>query len=679
MKIHVDLETYSSVDIKKAGLYRYVIGPAFQILLFAYCIDDGPVQVVDLTAQELPAEIRGLLFRDDVTIYAYNAAFEWRCLSVYFGLSDAEAVAWLPRWRCTMVHGLYCGLPAGLGAVGEALGLPADKQKARTGAALIRYFCSPCRPTKSNGGRVRNLPHHDPDKWALFIEYNRQDVEAERAIEDALAAFPVPADVWQQWRTDMQINLRGIAVDRELVDGALELDAGGTEAALAEAAEITGLHNPKSLQQLRAWLEARLGTAVPALRKADVDDLLAGDLPDDVRRVLELRQATGKTSTAKYAAIASAVCDDGRLHGLLQFYGAGRTGRWAGRLVQPQNLPRTYIAEEWLPLSRALVQRRDADGLRLVHGPALADTLAQLVRTALTATPGRVLVDADFSAIEARVLAWLAGESWSLAEFRGAGKIYEATAGAMFGVDPALIKKGRPEYSLRAKGKIAVLALGYGGGVAALKAMGALSMGITEAELPDIVEKWRAANGRVTAFWHAVEDAALQTIRTGADTVVPVGGSTAGAVLEFRRRYVAAHAGRSELDFLQIVLPSGRVLHYAGPGVGSNRWGQDSITYHGTAQASHQWTTLETYGGKLAENITQAVARDLLAEALERLEAAAVPIVLHIHDEVVADVLTDDAAEALAQVVELMEIVPAWAAGLPLAAAGWTGPFFRKD
>lgn len=665
----IDLETYSDVDIGKAGLYRYAQSPAFQILLFAYSLDGGPVEVADLTQTRgrLPDHVIRLLLNPTVALHAYNAAFEWYCLSRYFNATDGWAAEWLKRWRCTMLHGLYCGFPAGLDAIGKALGLPQDKQKLSTGKALIRYFCSPCTPTKANGGRTRNLPHHDPDKWALFKEYNGQDVITEMEVERCLSAFPVPDAVQAQWVTDQIINMRGVAVDMELVGGALELDAVAREQFVSEARTITKLENPGSVTQLKGWVEKRIGKEVPDMAKDTVADLLEQELPDDARRVLKIRQELGKTSNKKYDSLEAAVCKDGRVRGLLQFYGANRTGRWAGRIVQPQNLPRTYIEGELLPLAREIVKARNGPGLEAVYG-SVPDTLSQLIRTAFVASPGCTLVDADFSAIEARMIAWLAGEEWVLDVFRTHGKIYEAAASQMFGVPIEKIKKGNPEYSFRQKGKVATLALGYQGGTGSLVSMGALKMGIPEDDLPDIVERWRNANRNIVQFWYTVDAASREAALNGKRVELMDGKIVFGYELD---------AGNN-LAYMTIQLPNGRKLYYAHPHMGVNRFGNPSLCYMGQNQTTKKWQQVETYGGKLVENITQAVARDCLAEAIERLEAAGYRVVFHIHDEVVIEVHGGTEAD-LEKVVEIMSQPPAWAEGLPLNADGWVNPFFKKD
>ena len=570
------------------------------------------------------------------------------------------------QWRCTMFHGLYCGYTAGLDATGKALGLAEDKRKLNTGKALIRYFCVPCAPTKANGGRTRNLPQHDTDKWELFKEYCRQDVVTEMEIERRLSAFPVPDFVQKQWETDLIINARGVAVDMDLVSGALYLGNVTRQNLTQEAMKISKLDNPNSVAQLTQWLQEAMGEELADLRKDTVARLLGKeDNSPQVQRMLEIRQELGKTSTKKYDAIEAAVCPDGRVRGLLQFYGANRTGRWAGRLVQVQNLPRTYT--EPLPLARELVEHRKLDALRLIYG-SVPDTLSQLIRTAFVAPEGHVLIDADFSAIEARVISWLAGEQWRLEVFRTHGKIYEASASQMFGVPIELIKKGNPEYALRQKGKVAELALGYQGSTGALINMGALDMGIPEEDLPDIVSRWREANKRIRDLWYSMDNAAVQ--------VITQGGSVGINGLLLAREYDYNQG----TDCFTIQLPSGRKLYYVSPGIGENQWGNPSISYMGMDQKTKRWKRIETYGGKLVENCVQAIARDCLADTIERLEAAGLPVIFHIHDEVVIDIAPwADEDTMLDTVVNIMRQPIPWAADLPLNADGWVGTFFKKD
>ena len=657
--LSIDLETFSSVPIGKAGAQKYIMSPDFEILLFAYSLNGAPVVCIDFAQGEvLPPEIAAMLTSSEVIKHAYNAPFEWGCLSKYMGRQ-------LPpeQWRCTMFHGLYAGYPAGLDAVGRALGLPEDKRKLNTGKALIRYFCVPCAPSKANGGRTRNYPHHNPERWALFKEYCCGDVVTEMAVEDRLSNIPVPDFVQKEWETDLIINSRGVAVDMPMVEGALELGATVRNSLMAEAINISGLNNPNSVKQLSAWLEEETGEEVTGLRKDTVAKMLArDDNSPQVQRMLEIRQELGKTSTKKYDAIEAAVCPDGRVRGLLQFYGANRTGRWAGRLVQVQNLPRTYT--EPLELARELVKQRKLDALKVIYG-SVPDTLSQLIRTAFVAPDGHILIDADFSAIEARVISWLAGEEWRLEVFRTHGKIYEASASQMFGVPIDLIKKGNPEYALRQKGKVAELALGYQGSTGALINMGALDMGIPEEDLPDIVNRWRDANKRIRDLWYKMDASAVQVISQGG--AVGLNCLVIARELDYNRG----------TDYMTITLPSGRKLYYNAPQLGVNQWGNPSISYLGMDQTTKKWKRIETYGGKLVENCVQAIARDCLAQAIEHLEAAGLPVIFHIHDEVVIDCEPNTAT--LEDVVQIMARPISWAPDLPLGADGWVGKFFKKD
>jgi DNA polymerase len=660
--LSIDLETYSDVNLKKAGLYRYVQSPAFEILLFAYSFDGAPTQVIDMAqGEEIPMEVIHALTDPQCLKHAYNAAFEWYCLSKYMGAQLPPA-----QWRDTMLHGLYAGYTAGLDATGRALGIPEDKQKLTTGKALIRYFCVPCKPTKANGGRTRNYPHHDPEKWELFKTYNGQDVVAEMEIERRLSVFPVPDFVQKQWETDLLINARGVAVDMDFCEGALELGETIRAQLTDEAVQLSGQQNPNSVKQLARWLSAETGDDITSLRKETIKELLGRDNADHVQRMLEIRQELGKTSTKKYDAIEAAVCDDGRVRGLLQFYGANRTGRWAGRLVQVQNLPRTYT--EPLEFARELVKGRKLDALRTVYGSP-NDTLSQLIRTAFVAAPGNVLIDADFSAIEARVISWLADEEWRLEVFRTHGKIYEASASQMFGVPLERIKKGNPEYSLRQRGKVAELALGYQGGVPAMRQMdtGKLLADLPDEEIKDIVDKWRNTNPKIRNLWYSFNDAAIRVIQNG--------GSLRVRCCTFARECDCIRG----TTCMTVSLPSGRKLYYVEPSVGENRWGGPSITYMGVND-KNKWGRIETYGGKLVENVVQAIARDCLAQAIEHLEAAGLPVVFHIHDEVVIDTAAFDTNDAmLDKVVKIMSTPIPWAEGLPLGADGWVGAFFKKD
>lgn len=661
--LSIDLETFSSVSIKKAGAQAYLRSPDFEILLFAYSLDGGPSTVIDLACGEkIPWWLYDALINPNYIKHAYNAAFEWGCLSRHMGVKPPPS-----QWRDTMLHSLYCGYPASLDAAGRALGLPEDKQKLNTGKALIRYFCVPCKATKSNGQRIRNLPHHDPDKWRLFKEYNAQDVVSEMEIEQRLSAFPVPDFVQKQWETDLLINDRGVAVDMDFVHGALALGETVRSTLTKEAKELTGLFNPNSVKQLAQWLEAETGEEVSSLRKEAVAALLGRDANSDaVQRMLEIRQELGKSSTKKYDAIQNCVCPDGRVRGLLQFYGANRTGRWAGRLVQVQNLPRTYT--EPLELARDFVRGQKLNAIQVVYGKP-NDTLSQLIRTAFITAPGNVLIDADFSAIEARVISWLADQEWRLEVFRTHGKIYEASASQMFGVPIERIKKGNPEYSLRQRGKVAELALGYQGGVAAMRNMdtGHQLDSLSDDEIKDIVNRWRDTNPKIRDLWYAFDTAAVSVIQNGGSVNV-------------RCCTVAREHDQSQgISYLTIRLPSGRKLYYVDPGVGENRWGNPSITYMGLND-KNKWARVETYGGKLVENVVQAIARDCLAQAIEHLEAEGLPVVFHVHDEVVIDTapFADDKT-MLNRVIQIMSTPIPWAPGLPLGADGWVGAFFKKD
>ena len=658
MKHHlsIDIETKSSADISKTGLYRYAQDKDFGILLFAYKYDGDEVKVVDLTAGEsIPKNIREALTDPYVTKHAYNAAFEWYCLNT------AGYTTPLKQWHCTMVHGLYCGYTAGLDATGKAIGLPQDKQKLMTGKALIRYFCVPCKPTKSNGGRTWNLPKHAPEKWALFKEYCIQDVVTEYELQKRLDAFPMPEDELSLWRMDVRMNAFGVGVDPALISGALEIDATSTEQLTAKAVEITGLPNPNSAVQLQQWLRGR-GVEMENLQKATVEEALGRkDLPEEVRDVLEIRRQLGKTSVKKYAAMQTAKGEDNRVRGLTQFYGANRTGRWAGRLVQLQNLPRNYI--DTLDYARNLVKAKNFEGLRLIYGN-VPDTLSQLIRTAFVPSKGNKFVVADFSAIEARVIAWLAGEQWVNEVFATHGKIYEATASQMFHVPIERIVKGNPEYSLRQKGKVATLALGYQGGTSALIAMGALNMGLEEDELPDIVTRWRNANPRIRDLWYAVEEAALAAVRTAQPQAIR------GLVFRLEGDLVYGQS------FLTVQLPSGRKLFYPKPFLKENRFGRMAIHYYTVGQQTKKWEVDSTYGGKMTENIVQAIARDCLAETLRRIDRMGLQVVFHVHDEVIIDAPQDVTAE---QICRLMAEPITWAPGLILKGAGFESGYYMKD
>ena len=654
--LSIDIETYSSVDIKKSGMYKYALSDDFQILLFAYSIDFGEVKIIDLAKGEiLPEVIIQALDDRNIIKHAYNAPFEWWCLNQAGYKTEIE------QWRDTMFHGLYCGYTAGLGATGTAIGLPQDKKKDTTGKALIKLFCVPCKPTKKNGGRLRNLPHHEPEKWELFKNYCIQDVVTETEIYKRLSNFPVPQEEQDLWVLDQKINAYGVKIDTELVRGALNINDIITAELTEEAVQVTGLDNPNSAAQLGKWLKEKTGQDIENLQKGTVSELI-GSLEDkEAVRVLEIRQELAKTSIKKYVAMEEAICPDGRIRGLLQFYGANRTGRWAGRLVQVQNLPRNYL--ETLDYAREIVKSQDANFLKLVYGN-VSDTLSQLIRTAFVPSEGHKFVVADFSAIEARVIAWLAGEQWRQEVFATHGKIYEASASQMFGVPIELIKKGNPEYALRQKGKVAELALGYGGSSGALIAMGALDMGLEEKELPDVVRRWRNANKRITDLWYGIENAVIKLMETG---------ETQGLKGIIFSREIDLIYGQ---DFLTIKLPSGRKLFYPKPHLKENRFGSNALHYFGVNQTTKKWEVQETYGGKLVENIVQAISRDCLAVTLKRLESEGLQTVMHIHDEAVIDA---DLNVDLDKVCELMGQPIEWAPGLLLKAAGFESSYYMKD
>lgn len=668
--LSIDLETYSTVSIGAAGSYRYILDPSFEILLFAYSLDGMPVEVIDVASgQVIPLWLKNALKNPLYIKHAYNAAFEWFALSKYLG--------WLPpnQWRDTMLHALYCGYPASLDAAGRAMGLPEDKKKLTTGKALIRYFCVPCKPSNANGNRTRNLPKHDPAKWKLFKEYNGQDVVTEMEIDRRLSAFPVPAFVQKQWETDLTMNARGVAADMEMVSGALVIGATVKSQLMAEARQLSGLDNPNSIKQLARWLtEATDSDAeITSVTKETVATMLKQPQPANVQRMLEIRQELGKTSTKKYDALETCIADDGRVRGLLQFYGANRTGRWAGRLVQVQNLPRTYTHP--LPPARQLVKDRNIDGLRLMYG-SINDTLSQLIRTAFVATPGNVLIDADFSAIEARVISWLAGQEWRLEVFRTHGKIYEASASQMFHVPIEKIKKGNPEYALRQRGKVAELALGYQGGVSAMRRMdtGHNLDDLSDDEVKGIVDRWRETNSMIRDLWNIVDSAAVTVITNGGAQTIR--SETTDAVITLACELDVITGTR----YMTILLPSGRKLYYPSPEIGVNRWGNPSVSYMGQNQTTKRWERVETYGGKLVENIVQAIARDCLAIAIENLEAQGLHVVFHIHDEVVIDTPAwADNDTMLDTVTKIMTKPIPWAQALPLNADGWVDKYFKKD
>lgn len=644
----IDIETYSSVSIRDAGLYKYVQSGDFKVLLFAYSFDGEVPKIIDLAqGEQIPLDVQIALFSPEVIKHAYNAAFEWYCLSKHFQVRAQEK--WLSQWRCTMVHGLYCGMIGGLGKVGEALGLPADKQKDRIGSSLIQKFCVPDK----NGRQVK--PAQEPQKWQLFKKYCIQDVVTEMEVERRLSAFPIPDTVQAEWEQDMRVNAAGVRLDMDLAEGAIAFSDAETADLIAQAKALTGLSNPNSPAQLKSWIGDNLGEVPASLSKAAVEELLEReDLPPKVEAMLELRQKLGKTSVSKYKAMIDCVCQDGRIRGLLQFYGASRTGRWAGRLVQMQNLPRNYIAE--LDYARDLVKTRRVQELSFVFGN-VPDTLSQLIRTAFIPAEGHRFVVADFSAIEARVIAWLAGETWRMEAFRKGEDIYCASASHIFGVP--VVKHGENGH-LRQKGKIAELACGYGGSVGAMKAMGGAEL--PDEELKQIVDDWRKASPHIVRLWYQLENAAMEAVRSG--------GPISAVGLVFRHEQTP-----EGLRFLTIEIPSGRKLFYCNPFFGTNRFGNESLHYYGANTGN--WCELETYGGKITENVVQAIARDCLAAAMKNIEAAGYQIVMHIHDEVILDAPAERAD--LDTVCKLMCQPIPWAEGLLLNADGFVGDYYKKD
>ena len=585
----IDLETYSDVNLEDSGVYRYVEAPSFEILLLAFAFDDEPVQVIDLkNGENIPENVVSALVDPLIQKSAYNANFEKTCLARHLGREMPPE-----QWACNAVHALTLGLPSNLAAVSKTLNLVEGKAKMDTGSALIRYFCIPCKPSRVNGGRTRNLPEHDPEKWAMFKEYCARDVEAERAIRNKLDRFPVSAEEQRLWVLDQRINDHGIKVDSILVNNAIICDARNTIKLMDEATWVTGLDNPNSISQIKGWLEDKTGMRIISLNQKSIANLLRQTTDSGVRRMLQLRQEMAKTSVKKYEAMAQTSCDDGRIRGLLKFYGANRTGRWAGRLVQVQNLPQNKMKD--LDLARQLLREGDYDTLELLFGN-LSNVLSQLIRTAFTPAEGMRFIVADFSAIEARVIAWLAKEQWRMDVFAGHGKIYEASASQMFNVPIESINKASP---LRQKGKVAELALGYGGGVQALLKMGALEMGLAEDELPELINKWRSANVNIVKLWRSIEKAALEAVEDR--TFVPLSRGMAFWL---------------EAGILFLRLPSGRQLAYARPCIEKDAYGRPRLTYEGSLTQTNQRGRIDTYGGKLVENIVQAIALRLLYSGL---------------------------------------------------------------
>ena len=640
-----DLETYSSVDLTKCGVYRYCESEDFEILLAAYSIDGGAVQVTDLACGEkLPQEILDALEDETVEKWSYNSQFERICLSRLLGYPAGDYLA-PESWRCSMVWASTLGLPRSLESVGVVLGL--EKQKLTEGKDLIRYFCVPCRPTKANGGRMRNLPEHDPEKWERFKAYNLRDVETEMQIQERLSRFPVPASIWEEYHLDQEINDRGIGVDMELVRQAIAMDARSRERLTAAMRELTELENPNSVQQMKQWL-ADHGLETDTLGKKAVAELLK-TAPGPLREVLSLRQQLAKSSVKKYTAMENAVCADSRAHGMFQFYGANRTGRFSGRLIQLQNLYKNTMPD--LAQARALVRSGNYEALSLLYED-IPDTLSQLIRTAFVPQDGRKLIVADFSAIEARVLAWFAGEKWVLEVFEKGGDIYCETAARMF---HCRVEKHGENAELRQKGKQATLSCGYGGSVGALKAMGALEAGMTEEELQPLVDSWREANPNIVRFWWDVDRAVKDCIRQRVPT------ETHGLHFDYRSA------------MLFITLPSGRRLAYVKPRIGENQFGGESVTYMGVG-GTKKWERLESYGPKFVENIVQGTARDILCYAMQTLKNCS--IVAHVHDEVIIEA---DRRMSVTAVCEQMGRTPPWAKGLKLRADGYECEFYQKD
>lgn len=642
-RMNIDIETYSEADLSKSGVYKYVDAPGFEVLLFGYSVDGGPVKVISLAeGEELPQKIKEALLDDTVLKFAFNAQFERVCLEKYLGVHLAP-----DAWRCTMVASLYLGLPGSLAQVGAVLGV--EKKKLETGKDLIKFFSVPCKPTKTNGGRTRNLPEHDREKWQQFITYNARDVETEMDIMEKVARFPVPDFLWKQYAQDQRINDLGIELDMALVTQAIKCDEESRERYLKRAQELTGLENPNSPIQLKEWILSN-GVEMETLTKAEVASVME-TATGPVKEVLELRQLLSKSSVKKYVAMETCRCSDGRAHGLLQFYGANRTGRWAGRLVQVQNLPQNHIPD--LAVARNLIKSGCFEAVELLYD-SIPDTLSQLIRTAFVPREGCKFMVADFSAIEARVIAWLAGESWRQEVFRNNGDIYCASASQMFGVP---VEKHGVNGELRQKGKIAELALGYGGGVGAMISMGAIDMGLAEEELQPIVDSWRQSNPAIVKLWWDVHRCVIK------------------AVKDKQPQTYKCLTFEYQSGMLFIGLPSGRRLAYAKPSVYRNDYDRDEIAYMGV-DATKKWGKIDSYGPKFVENIIQAMSRDILAEAMARMEAAGYDIVMHVHDEAVIEAPRDAVLEDACQI---MSKAPDWTPGLILNAAGYECEFYQKD
>jgi DNA polymerase len=648
--ISIDIETFSDIDLGKCGVYRYAESPSFDILLFSYSIDDGQIKLIDLASGEkLPEEIINALMDASIIKTAFNANFERVCLMKYLCRVLGKEVYLDPSsWRCSEVQAAMLGLPLHLEGVAQVLQL--EEQKMSEGKALIRYFCMPCKPTAANGGRTRNLPSDAPEKWEQFKAYNIRDVEVELAIRKKLEKYPIPEAEHDLYILDQKINDRGFQADMNFVMQAITCDRQFSVAATEKAYELTGLENPNSVAQLKDWLVGR-GVEVENLSKKNVQELV-GETEGEVKEALKLRLLMAKTSVRKYEALERAVCSDGRVHGLLQFYGANRTGRWAGRLVQVQNLPQNHLED--LKLARDLVKEGRFEDIELLFGNT-PGVLSELIRTAFVPKEGHRFIVADFSAIEARVISWLAGEKWRLEVFASHGKIYEAAASMMFHVPIEEVTKGSP---LRQKGKISELACGYGGGVGALKAMGALEMGVEEDELQGLIDNWRTANPRIVNFWWEVDKAAITAVKERTKT------RTHGIIFTYQS------------GMLFVTLPSGRNLVYVKPKLMLNKFGREGLTYEGIG-ATKKWERIETYGPKIVENIVQATSRDLLADAMLRLDQAGFVIVAHVHDEVICEV--PEGKSSVEEICSFMSKGPKWAQGLPLTADGYECEFYQKS
>ena len=658
-RLSIDLETHSDIDLSKCGVYKYVESPNFEILLFGYSVDEGPVKVVDLAlGEKIPDEILDALTDESVTKWAFNSQFERICLSEYlrrfypekfisYSIKEDSVSRYLSpiSWKCTMTWSAYMGLPLSLEGAGKVLGL--SEQKLKEGKDLIRYFCVPCKPTKVNGGRTRNLPKHDKEKWDAFVKYNARDIEVELSIQERLKNYPVPDFVWEEFWLDQEINDRGIALDMEMATNAISFDKHAKEELVKKIQRLTGVENPNSVIQMKAWLLEN-GIETESLDKKAVKELIASS-PSNIREVLEIRQKLAKSSVKKYQAMENAVCSDQRARGMFRFYGANRSGRWAGRMIQLQNLPQNHIKD--LREARELVKSENYEAMEFLYDD-IPDTLSQLIRTAFVPKKCMKFVVADFSAIEARVLSYLAKEDWRSEVFKNNGDIYCASASAMFGVP---VEKHGINAELRQKGKIAELALGYGGSVGALTAMGALEMGLKEEELQPLVDSWRSANPNIVQFWWSVDRCVKRTVREHIDT------ETHGIYFSYKS------------GMLFIKLPSGRMLSYVKPKIGINKFGSESVVYEGIGTAK-KWEQIESYGPKFVENIVQAISRDILAYAMRTLSHCF--ICGHVHDELIIECSKDVSLDVIC---EQMGKTPPWIPGLLLRADGYECDFYQKD